>query len=61
MKEAKIDLKRVTGASSDGASSMSGKNSGVMTKMKIVCPHLTSGNCGVHRVNLLTEGVFDKN
>lgn len=48
----KVDLNKITGAASDGASTMIGKNSGVMQKLKIVSPHCISVHCAGHRVNL---------
>ena len=59
LKVVKNDLKRVTEVCSDWTSTMLWKNSGVLTKMKVVFTLLLS--IVEHCVNLVAEAIFDKN
>ncbi|XP_021339253.1 zinc finger protein 862-like [Mizuhopecten yessoensis] len=50
-----LDLKKVKGFGSDGASVMVGKHNGVATKVKGKSPHCVNIHCMAHRFNLATS------
>lgn len=54
LKEKGIDISKVKGFGSDGASVMVGKHSGVATRVKNLTPHCVNIHCMAHRFNLAT-------
>ncbi|CAI7814073.1 unnamed protein product [Closterium sp. NIES-54] len=44
-----VDLQKVTGIATDGASVMVGKNNGVVARLRMRIPHLASTHCIAHR------------
>ena len=47
-----ISLRKVMGFGSDGAAVMTGKHSGVATRLKVHNPHMVSIHCIAHRLAL---------
>ncbi|CAI7789861.1 unnamed protein product [Closterium sp. NIES-54] len=50
-----IDLARIFGMSTDGASVMMGKNNGVVARLRLRIPHLVSSHCIAHREALAAK------
>ena len=50
-----VDISKLHGFGSDGASIMTGKIRGVAARFKEDCPFLISVHCIAHRLNLVTE------
>ncbi|CAI5522136.1 unnamed protein product [Closterium sp. Naga37s-1] len=50
-----IDLMRLTGMSTDGASVMLGQHNGVTARLKVKVPHLVSSHCIAHREALAAK------
>ena len=51
MKNRGIQLQKVVGGTTDGASNILGKHSGVLTRLKDYCPFMIRNHCAAHRVN----------
>ena len=57
MQEPEIDWKKCVGFCSDGARALTGRQSGVVAKVKDVAPDVTSTHCFIHREALATKGM----
>lgn len=55
LKEKNIDVSKIIGIASDGASVMQGVKKGVTTKLKSYCPFLVRTHCMAHRLALASE------
>ncbi|CAI7869783.1 unnamed protein product [Closterium sp. NIES-53] len=55
-----IDLQRLTGMSTDGASVMLGQHNGVTARLKVKVPHLVSSHCIAHREALAAKDAAAK-
>ncbi|CAI7753253.1 unnamed protein product [Closterium sp. NIES-53] len=50
-----VDLQKVTGIATDGASVMVGKNNGVVARLRMRIPHMASTHCIAHREALAAK------
>lgn len=60
MQEHEIDWKKCVGFCSDGARALTGRQSGVVAKVKDVAPDVTWTHCFIHREALATKGMPSK-
>jgi hypothetical protein len=60
LKENELDVKRMCGVATDGASVMMGRHTGVVTRLKQQAPGLLSSHCIAHRLALASGGAADK-
>lgn len=54
----KIELYHIIASTTDGASTMMGKNTGVLTRLNDYCHYLVKNHCAAHRLNLSTQAAF---
>ncbi|CAI7866918.1 unnamed protein product [Closterium sp. NIES-53] len=54
-----LDLQKISAISTDGASVMTGKNNGVVTRLRMRIPHLASTHCVAHREALAASDAAD--
>ncbi|CAI7761987.1 unnamed protein product, partial [Closterium sp. NIES-54] len=54
-----VDLQKVTGIATDGASVMVGKNNGVVARLRMRIPHLASTHCIAHREALAAKDAVE--
>ncbi|CAI7883128.1 unnamed protein product [Closterium sp. NIES-53] len=54
-----IDLRRITGISTDGANVMMGCKSGLVTRLRLHIPHLVTTHCIAHREALAAKDASD--
>ncbi|CAI7912729.1 unnamed protein product [Closterium sp. NIES-53] len=54
-----VDLQKISGISTDGASVMTGKNNGVVERLRMRIPHLASIHCIAHREALAARDAAD--
>ncbi|CAI7877564.1 unnamed protein product [Closterium sp. NIES-53] len=54
-----VDLRKISGISTDGASVMTGKNNGVVVRLRMRIPHLASIHCIAHREALAARDAAD--
>ncbi|CAI7783558.1 unnamed protein product [Closterium sp. NIES-53] len=54
-----VDLQKISGISTDGASVMTGKNNGVVARLRMRIPHLASIHCIAHREALAARDAAD--
>ena len=55
LEKKKIDLQKVKGLGSDGASVVCGKHNGVGVRLQMDCPYLIHVHCAAHRVALVAS------
>ena len=55
VKRRNISLNYIVGGATDGASTMMGKNSGVMIRLKDYCEFLQNYHCANHNLNLSVQ------
>ncbi|CAI7768980.1 unnamed protein product [Closterium sp. NIES-54] len=54
-----VDLQKISSISTNGASMMTGKNNGVVARLRLRIPHLASIHCIVHREALAARDAAD--
>ncbi|CAI7867474.1 unnamed protein product, partial [Closterium sp. NIES-54] len=54
-----LDLQKISAISTDGASVMTGKNNGVVARLRMRIPHLASTHCVAHREALAASDAAD--
>ena len=50
-----LDMRKIRGIGTDGASTMIGKHNGVVTRLKAITPTAISVHCAAHRLNLASS------
>ncbi|CAI7806061.1 unnamed protein product [Closterium sp. NIES-54] len=55
-----VDLRWISGISTDGANVMMGSNSGLVTRLQLRIPHLVSSHCIAHREALAAKHAAEK-
>ena len=59
-KEAGLDMSKLRGVGTDGAATMIGCKTGVVTRLKEITPTLIGVHCAAHRLNLASSQAADK-